>query len=184
MGWRLDTPARFKSLYGVKSEDLEQGLAKSERNLTALGGQLYRSVGSTYEFMPVRLGGLQLWNPIIRAVCRKTVVETPLVERNGSVKEIVSTDDWVINIKGTIKLSGGGWPDQALEDLLAMFYRNEAVSIESALTARLLNGNEYVVLTNLSLPDKQGKEQSIDYEIECVSDIAFELELNDEDGNF
>lgn len=179
MGWKYDTPERFKSLYGVKSADLQGQLRSARDKRTALGGELYRTIPGGYEFMPVSLGGLQLWAPVIRAVCRKTVVETPLVERDGSVKEIISTDDWIINIRGVIKRSDGEWPDAELEQLLDIYRRNEAVSIQSALTNRLLNGAEYVVITNLSLPERQGYTQSVEYQIECVADKPFELVIDE-----
>lgn len=179
MGWKLDTPERFKSVYGVKAKDLEGQLPRAQKKQTALGGELYRETAKGFEFMPILLGGVQLWNPVVRAVSRKTVIETPLVERNGSVKEIISTDDWILSIRGTIKNADGAWPDLELSELLEMYARNEAIPIRCALTDRLLNGNEYVVITNLSLPEKPGFVQSIEYSIECVSDIPFELELED-----
>lgn len=168
----------------IRSDDLKKQIASNERRsqTPALGGTLWREKDGIYEFMPVKLGGVQLWGPQIRITGRKTIVETQLVERGGSVKEIISTDDYIINIRGVIKTTDGLWPDEELNILLELYRKNEAVPIESAKTASVLNGNEYVVITNLSLPGNPGFVESIRYEIECVSDTPFTLELND-NGN-
>lgn len=191
-------------IYDIRSQDIEQHLLKGERaeptgdvasdsfrdipsgqgrkeQITGIGGQLWkpRAGNAGYEFMPVTLNGVALWNPIIRASGRKTVVETPMVDRGGSVKEIISLDDYVISIRGTIKRQDGYWPDAEIAELLDVWRLNEAIPIESALTGRLLNGNEYVVITHLDFPDRQGFVESIDYSIECVSDIPFMIELNE-----
>lgn len=185
----LENKKRKEVFFGIEAEDLrsnEWNSKSDQKNQsTGLGDRLWYLPGfdiNGYQFMPVKLGGIQLWNPVIRAVGRKTVVETPMVERIGSVKEIISLDDYVINIRGVIKRTDGLWPDDELAELIELWKRNEAIPIQSALTGRLLNGNEYVVLTNLTLPDKPGFVESLEYEIECVSDIPFVLEL-DENGN-
>lgn len=177
MGWREDIQAKMKSLYGVRPEELKEGLPQNQRQQNGIGEDLYRDMGSVWQFMPVQLGGVQLWHPVMRATGRKTIVETPLVERGGSVKEIIAIDDWAISIRGTIKNQKGQWPYDELQQLLDLYQRNEAVSIVSALTSRLLNGNEYVVIKNLDLPDNPGFEESVFYEMECVADMPFELEL-------
>lgn len=176
---------KYKALFGPSVEELAQEMqpnTKREQSLS-VGGELWRQLpNGVYEFMPIVLGGVQLWGPQIRIVGRKTIIETPLVERKGSVKEIISTDDYIISIRGTIKRQDGLWPEEELARLIELYERNEALEIESAITNRILNGDEYVVITNLQLPGKPGFTESIDFEIECVVDIPFELEL-DEDGN-
>lgn len=183
MGYLNNSEEKQLASYGLGKKDLGLPNNEKRKGLSSIGAMAWK-VGDegTDEFMPVKLGGVQLWAPVMRIAGRKTVVETPLVEQNGSVKEIISTDDYVISIRGTIKRKDGKWPDEELLTLLELYQRNEAVPILSAKTAALLNGNEYVVITNINLPDKQGFTESIAYNIECVSDIPFVLELDDK-GN-
>lgn len=166
---------RFEKLDPKKFDGLSKATAKDQQ--THNGKSLWRKVDDGYEFMPVKIGELDLWNPVIRVTARKTIVETPLVEREGSVKEIISLDDYIINIRGIIKNKTGLWPADEVKQLFDLWKQNKALPIQSAITAIALSGNENVVITNLSLPEQQGKVESVAYEIECVSDQSFTLEI-------
>lgn len=168
----------------LRYRDLDPGQDKRDPKVkdqrTALGDRLWfdpDTGGTGYQFMPVNIGGVQLWAPSIRLSGRKTIVETPMVELSGSVKEIISLDDYVIQIRGVIKRKDGLWPDDEMDELRQLWQRNEALPIINALTGHFLNGNEYVVITNLNLPEPNGFVESIRYELECVSDIPFNLEV-------
>lgn len=168
-------------------EDIKDRLPNAQerkKQATALGDKIWLEQNSGYQFMPVALDGIQLWHPRIRVTAKKNIVETHLVERNGSVKEIVSTEDFVINIQGTIKRTDGLWPDEELGQLIEIWKKNEAIPIKSAITGRLLNGHEEVVIKSIDLPDRPGFVESIDYAIECISDIPFLLELNEDSPDY
>lgn len=129
-------------------------------------------------YMPIRLGDVELWNPVIRATTKKTIIETALTERPGSVKEIINRQDYVFSIKGIIKRSDGTWPEEEVRQLNALFQREEALEIDSPLTCVLLAGQEeMVVIKDFKLPIPKG-ETAIPYELELVSDIDFDLEFN------
>lgn len=125
MGLIIDIPGNEAATYGFNSKNLENripdGSSRREQR-TALSDRLWldpQTGEAGYQFMPVAIGGIQLWNPIIRLAARKLVVDTPMVEMDGSVKEIISIDDYIINIRGTIKNTDGLWPDDdvaALKD--------------------------------------------------------------------
>lgn len=144
-------------------------------NRESNGGKL----GSGWQFMPISINGLALWEPIIRPVGRKTIIETPMVERSGSVKEIISSDDWIFNIRGVIKRADGRYPDAEITQLVDLRNQQKALPIISALTTILLQ-HEFVVITSLTFPETPGRTQSVAYEIECVGDIPFKLELQAE----
>lgn len=172
-----DLPDEFKALYGVRASGFNLDKVNDR---TAMGSRLYKQGPSGWYFMPVKLATeLELWNPIMRITARKTVIETPMVEMPGSVKEIISNDDYVINIKGIIKRPNGTWPDTELEQLKRLWDLRAAIEIESALTGIFLKGNEYVVLTNMSIPDKPGSTEAVLYELEMVSDTIFPLEITE-----
>lgn len=171
--WELPYRKDFDQTRVTKKEKI-----KDQR--TALGARIWfdpDTGGTGYQFMPIKIGGVQLWYPSLRLSARKTIEDTPMVELDGSVKEIINIDDYVIQIRGVIKRKDGLWPDDEMAQLRDMWKRKEAIPILNAVTAHFLDGNEYVVITNLTLPEANGFVESIRYEMECVSDIPFELEL-------
>ena len=130
-------------------------------------------------YMPVRLGDVNLHNPVMRIVSRKTIIETHMTERVGSVKEIINRQDYAIFIKGMIKRSDDTYPEEEVRLLNELYKRDEAIEIDSALTCVLLEGqDEMAVIKHLDFPYTRG-ENMILYEMELVTDIDFDLEINE-----
>lgn len=131
-------------------------------------------------FMPIWLirsdgSRLLLQNTIMSLASKKTIVETPLVNRKGTVKEEISVDDWDMNVKGIIVSSDGGYPDQHVYDLNQLKELGEALGIENARTSLLLDGGEKVVIKTLDLPPINGKMNIQAFEMNLVSDLEFSL---------
>jgi hypothetical protein len=136
-------------------------------------------------FMPITLEdktsrkSLQLENTIISVRQKKTIVETSLVNRQGTVKEIISMDDWEIDIKGIIvspdKVYYNAYPDGAVKDLKDMYKLGNALDIHNALTAICLQDGELVVIKELNFPEMRGVENAQGFELKCVSDLKFDL---------
>ena len=131
-------------------------------------------------FMPIWLirsdgSRLLLQNTIMSLASKKTIVETPLVNRKGTVKEEISVDDWEMNVKGVIVSSDGAYPDQQVYDLNQLYELGEALGIENARTSLLLNGGEKVVIKTLDLPPINGKMNVQAFEMNLVSDLEFSL---------
>jgi hypothetical protein len=168
----------IKGYYGLKANDFKDvpDVSGKHAQVSKTSHSLWKQTGNKWEFMPVTLAGIALWNPKMRITARKVMVETPMVERDGSVKEMIALDDYIINIRGVIKAQSQ-YPIDELEELAKMWKNKAVLPIESAKTAIFLSGQENVVITNMTLPEVNGKTESQEYEIECVSDIAFELEL-------
>lgn len=177
----------IKHYFGIPAKPLNledfDTIPKNERR-SALGNRLYKRGTTGYCFMPVKLGGVELPNPIIRLTGRKEIEETTLVERGGSVKEIISLSDYVINIKGIIKNTDGTWPDAQLSEINDLWQQNAALKIDSVLTSIFMNGNEYAVLKSLQIPDTAGSPQISRYEMELVSDTQFTLEIPEDETNY
>lgn len=172
MGFIFDIPGDLKALYGVRPESFkikEQARSKTGSPFWGL------DLEGRWYYMPVMLGGVDLWNPIMRVIGRKTIVETKLTERPGSVKEIINRDDYILNIKGWIKRKDGNWPEDEVRALNQLFQRNESLDIDSALTCILLEGQDNMaVIKSLDFPESYS-ETAITYEMELVTDISFDL---------
>lgn len=133
-------------------------------------------------FMPVVLGGLKLPYCWISISGQKTIVETPMTERRGTVKEFINTDDYSIKIKGFIIGHDGKFPEKDVEDLKTLYERNEAIEIKCILTDIFLltpeqGGQDNVVIRTFDLNENPGVEHVRSYEISLTSDQAFELEI-------
>lgn len=130
-------------------------------------------------FMPVTLtptGGtdILLENTVISLTCKKTIVETPLVARRGTVKEEVSINDWDIDIKGII-VGQKNYPESEVDKLKELFEANEALKINNVLTSIFLDGQEKVVVKSLELGDNRGMEHVQPFTMQLVSDTEFDL---------
>lgn len=165
------------------------GFSIPEKRITStrakLGSSLYDQdlFGREY-FLPVTLGGVKLWFPVISLSLKKEVIETSMVERRGSVKEIISTEDIRINIKGLIVNPNYEFPEDELSQLNDLICRNESVEIRSALTdiffidkTNPIADTYKVVIREVPIPPIAGVMHVRPYEIMCVSDTVFELEL-------
>lgn len=131
-------------------------------------------------FMPMQLGGVLLPNePSIAVSSRKNIVETALAgsTRRGTVKELISIEDWQITIRGIAinfesKLI---YPEDQVKSLRDLYERNEALEVKCALTNLL--GIYRLVITGFELPEMIGIQHAQAYQFTCVSDEDFLLEL-------
>ena len=131
-------------------------------------------------FMPVSLGGLLLPNePTLVITGQKRIVKTALAgsTRKGSVKELISVDDYSVTIRG-IALnyeSTRVFPEDMVKDINDLYLRNESLEVKSALTNLL--GIYYLVIERVTFPEMVGIQNAQAYELQCVSDEDFDLEI-------
>lgn len=128
-------------------------------------------------FMPVAFE-TQRWsmeaeNAVVSIVAKKSIVSTPLVGLEGTVKELISIDDYEISIAGVIL--SGDWPEAGITQLHELFRVNEAVGLKCAMTDIFLSGDDKVVITDISYPEMQGVENAQAFKMKCLSDKPFEL---------
>lgn len=159
---------------------------------SSLGSSFYAEdvLGREY-FMPVRFQGIfpkslgdrpfDLVVPFAVASvgCKKTIVSTPMPERGGSVKELISLDDYAINIKGILISDDNVFPEQQIIDIHNIFRINESITIRSVLTDIFLSGqfDHRVVIKELKWPVNAGIEHAKPFELDCESDMIFTLEV-------
>ena len=165
----------------VQSDGLNAGLIKNVGdNQLLYDGRLSKATAvGTALFMPCMIGGLQLPNePIVSVSIKKKVVETALYgnKRKGTVKEIISTEDYQLKIKGVAVNYNDtvNYPRDVIEQINELFLRNEALEIVSPLTELL--GIDFVVLKSLALPEMVGVQHAQAYQLSAVSDEEFILE--------
>lgn len=116
-----------------------------------------------------------LSNTVSSFVSKISIVETPMVNRKGSVKEEISIDDWDINIKGIIVSKDYDYPDQEVYELNQLKEMGVALGIENARASLLLEEKEMVVIKSLTFPELKGMKNVQPFEMNLVSDIEFDL---------
>jgi len=121
---------------------------------------------------------LQLPNePIITCSIRKNIIETALAgnTRKGTVKEIINTEDWLIEINGLcIDPYKNGYPADEVNSIQQLFELNSRIEIRNFLCNNIF-GIKYVVIKDIQWKAMQGKPYSQAYSMNLVSDEDFLL---------
>jgi hypothetical protein len=110
---------------------------------------------------------------------KKTIVKTPLAERQGSVKELYSIDDYSISLKGFfIDNKNRLFPEDDLDVLRQVFELKHAFAIDNALINIMLGREVKVVMESFDLPEVEGGRKHVrPYNIQLESDSVFTLEV-------
>ncbi|MFL5747218.1 MAG: DUF6046 domain-containing protein [Niastella sp.] len=140
-------------------------------------------------WLPTRLAELNIDNYdrsefylpycVVKISGKKTIVKTPLAERQGTVKELYSIDDYSINLKGFfIDNKNRLFPEKDLDVLRQVFEMKHAFSIDNALINIMLGKEVKVVMESFDLPEVEGGRKHVrPYNIQLESDSVFTLEV-------
>lgn len=166
----------------ARSEDFSIAPTGASPKLYTAGGSPLRredpEVLGSYFFMPVTIGGIEIPNAVISISGRKTIVETPLVGRRGSIKELISVDDYQIEVTGVlIGSDADSYPEDQVESLRDLWRRDESVVLISALSDLILEQTDKIVLKSIDFPAVGAYENAQIVKLSAVSDQPFELEI-------
>lgn len=192
----------FEEVKGIKPPGrVEQGVYGSAYyGRSALGREYYMPVTLTYpdeRALPSSspdlafsdgddtVTVLKKWdlpNAVIAISSRKVIVETPMTERRGTVKELINIEDYEIVVKGFIIGASNEFPEAEVATLREVYEQNVALSIQCPLTDLFLlrpgrNGSDKVVIKELKLPIVTGVKNIRPYELVMASDEGFSLVL-------
>lgn len=145
------------------------------------GAPLRQYKGGVCYFMPVTIShGTKKWemgDAIVSISGKKTIVETSVVGRKGTVKELVSIDDYEIKLTAILTNNNGDYPEQEMHELVNLWEINESVKLSCALTDYFLKEDDSVVITSIEPESHEAMEDMQVVSITMVSDSPFELEL-------
>lgn len=175
-------PKKGRDDYQGEDFELEE-TAEPLKTQSNKGTTLYKKDAlGNYYFMPVTFihQGKEYEIPcaLISITGRKNIIETSLVGRQGSVKELISLEDYQISITGAVFGENQVWPEEQLDAINELYNINEAIELKCALTDVFLSENDKVVIQELNLPQAGQTEHIQVVEIKCVTDRAFELIMN------
>lgn len=174
-GFFPDKPPKYQG-----SDYEYPGEAASEKTHSDLGSVLRKKdAQGRWYFMPVVLEHkgteYEIPNAVISITGKKTIVETAMVGRKGTVKELISVDDYEINIAGVAL--DRDFPDQQIAKLNDLYSINEAVTLKCALTDIFLEEEDKVVLKSIDFQEMRGCETAQVFKMSLVTDRSFELIL-------
>ena len=156
----------------------------SERRDKSAKGVSYRVVtsGGAEAFLPIWLSeqtrnALEylLPNTMLSMTSRKNIVKTNLVNRDGSVKEEISMNDWELRIRGVLVSTDNNYPESEKQLLVEWYKKRKALNIQNVKTSICLDDHERVVIEELSFPEIRGFENTQPYEMLLSSDTEFSL---------
>lgn len=179
----------FKEAFGYDApKEFKIPAAEERKESAELGSPFYHDDDFGREhFLPVKINGIWLPFAVISISTKKTIVSTAMPERGGSVHEIISVDDYVINIKGILINDDNVFPEKDITELQKLFEVNNSVELRNALTDIFLKGGtrdgdklydhfHQVVIKSINYPAVSGVEHAKPFEINCESDMIFTLE--------
>lgn len=190
-GTKPVVPANDAS-YGDGGGQVYLGVEKPDDKFTPRGRTLYETYRGTEVWLPVTLRvayglafkPLYLPYSVVRATCKKNIISTPLAERQGTVKELYSVDDWQITVKGFLIATEHTWPEKEIEDLNEYYKKSHSLIIQNALTDVLLENQSRpeeqcrVVMESLEFMEIEGgRIRAQAFSMKLVGDSVFTLEV-------
>jgi hypothetical protein len=170
------SPSGFQANPVAEPFSENPAVVKKDRSL--FDKPLYRdNVLGRPEFLPATLENIALPNSLVTITGQKTIVETPMVGADGSVKEIINIQDYRIKIICTEIYPDNTWPENILHTIYGLYRENKTLTLQCPLTDIFLQAKDNVVITSISLPDMMGIENAQVFELNMVSDTYFELEI-------
>ncbi len=130
-----------------------------------------------WEFMPVFLNDIYLPNALVNITGQKTIIETPMTDFEGTVKEIINVQDWGLKIIFTVINEDGSYPEDWLYTMNDLYKLKEILTIDCAFTDAFLQAKDNCLITGLEPLNMQGIENAQVFEISLKSDRYLELEI-------
>lgn len=156
---------------------MNEGRTVAETSSTGAPLRKYDAdVLGTYQFLPATIDGIEMPNPIVIITGEKSIVETDIVDV-GTVFEKVFTKPYSITIICTLIGENGNWPEAKLKEQVALWKKDEVVTLKCASTDLFLQAEHNLVITNIAILDSQGAENVEVVQLDGKSNIDFELEL-------
>lgn len=155
-----------------------KGNSREMKTLSDKGSVLRRKdLQGRWYFMPVTFSHkgkeYEIPNAVVSVVAKKNIVETSMVGRKGTVKELISLDDYEITIAGA--LTDTDFPESGISMLNELYNINESVTLKCALMDLFLEEDDSVVIKSLELSDMRGVESAQLFTMTLLSDRSFEL---------
>lgn len=184
----FDIDQLYENTFGTKPFRIN-GSGPGNKFTQGSGSTLTEIYSNKEIWLPTRFMGLNkdhyksgeffLPYSVIKISGKKTIVKTAMAERQGTVKELYSTDDYSISLKGFfIDDKNRLWPEEDLKAFKRLFELQTAVELDNALTDVFLGSDQKVVIESFELPEVEGGRKHVrPFNIQLESDSIFTLEV-------
>lgn len=122
--------------------------------------------------------GIDLKNVIYDVSYGKNVVQTAIVGRNGTVKELISLTDKTVNIKGVLVSPNTEYPEEQVQRLLEITELQTDIEVISPFLALFKVYN--LVILDCKFPMREGYRNLQAFELNCISDNPLEVSINED----
>jgi hypothetical protein len=170
----------YKMAFGYVGLPFPLGSFSRERLSTSLDSIVKSIIGKNDVygkpyFMPVRLNGTWLPNsPTMSITRQKRIVSTVVAGKSGTIKELISADDFKLQIRGfAINFESNDYPYDDVQKIKELEQINKSIEIFSDLTVMFEINN--VVIESFNLPEIVGLQNVQPYEFSLVSDDDFDV---------
>lgn len=123
----------------------------------------------------IALEEVKLQSVLISVNRSKHVVKTPVQGRDGTVKEYISSGDFIISVSGVIASNDNTFPEVEAENLRLLCDANAALSVISSYLNDVI-GVGHVVIDSDSYRQMRGTRNSIEIGFTCSSDVSRDIE--------
>lgn len=184
----FDLDQLYESIFGTKPYRINES-GNGKKFTQGTGSALTETYLNKEIWLPTRFAEINIDDyiasefflpySVIKISGKKTIVKTAMAERQGTVKELYSTDDYSISLKGFfIDDKNRIWPEADLKAFKRLFELQTAVVLENALTNVFLGEDQKVVIESFELPEVEGGRKHVrPFSIELESDSIFTLEV-------
>jgi hypothetical protein len=115
----------------------------------------------------------------------KNIVTTQIQGRNGTIKEYVSDGDFEIDVRGVIVGDGQNeYPSLDVEELVRLLTVPDTLTVTSDFLSRFssisplgIEGIDNVVITDFSLPQREGFRNAQLFQFKMLSNEPIELTI-------
>jgi len=153
--------------YNSGAQQTRQGVSIYDKNHKLSFGRDY--------YMPVKLNGMIIPHAVMSINGKKTIVETPMINRQGAIKELISIDDYTMKLSGLLISDINEFPDDLIIKLKNLYELQQSVILESPLTAIFLTKTDRVIIKDISIPETRGNKGVKPFELNLVTDMPFTL---------
>lgn len=128
----------------------------------------------------IRFEGIRIDSVLFNVSREKNIVSTEIQGRDGSIKELIASKDYQINISGYLVSNQINVAPIELKNTLIQIC-NAKIAVE--VVSSFLNdfGIYSMVIQSYQMAEVQGKRSLIEFSLSCLSDLPFDLEINQEE---
>ncbi|KQT17427.1 hypothetical protein ASG31_08430 [Chryseobacterium sp. Leaf404] len=178
-------------------EIIYSGIARNERprgtiHFSNRTGQPFNKIGKYGQdiWFPIELKGTKLVGDSLEPIsipidiCTvsvnlvSTIIRTPVTERIGTVKEIISHDDYKFTIRGFLTSKDRTVPEDQILNLKDLRNSTQEKTLHGGYPELFLDETCRIVISDVEFPEVQGKNHWIrPFTLTCESDFITDLEF-------